>query len=91
MLTAHGTGGRTEAYWVAAGSADVAREMAKVPPLETFAVDGVERAAQTSAVLVTVTPKTGAPLHYRVTLAREGVGWKVTGIENDWRSTGDGG
>ena len=43
-----------------------------------------------SMVLVTVTPKSGAPLHYRVTLAREGVGWKVTGIENDWRSTGGG-
>lgn len=87
MLTAHGTGGSTGKYWIAAGTADVSREMAKVPPLQTFSVDGVQRAAQTSVVLVTVTPKSGAPLHYRITLAREGVGWKVTGIENDWRST----
>ncbi len=87
MLEAHGTGGPIEEYWVAAGSADVAREMAKVPPLQTFTIDDVQRATTSSVVLVTVTPKSGAPLHYRVTLAREGVGWKVTGIENDWRST----
>lgn len=90
MLTAHGTGGPTESYWIAGASSGVAREMAKVPPLRTFTVDGVQRDATTSMVLVTVTPKSGAPLHYSVTLAREGVGWKVTGIENDWRST-DGG
>jgi tetratricopeptide (TPR) repeat protein len=90
MLTAHGSGGATEKYWVAAGSADVAREMAKVPPLQTFTIDAVQRSAQSAVVLVTVTPKSGAPLHYRVTLAREGVGWKVTGIENDWSSTGGG-
>lgn len=90
MLTAHGSGGAPEKFWIAAGSADVAREMAKVPPLQTFAVDAVQRGAQSSVVLVTVTPKSGAPLHYRVSLAREGVGWKVTGIENDWRSTGGG-
>jgi tetratricopeptide (TPR) repeat protein len=91
MLTAYGVGGQTEKYWVAADSADVVREMAKVPPLQTFTIDGVQPSASTSVVLVTVTPKSGAPLHYRVTLAREGVGWKVTGIENDWRSTGGGG
>ena len=90
MLRAHGTGETTEKYWIAAGGADVAREMAKVPPLETFTVDGVQRAARSSVVLVTVTPKTGAPLRYRISLGREGVGWKVTGIENEWSSTGGG-
>jgi tetratricopeptide (TPR) repeat protein len=40
MLTAHGTGGKTEAFWIAAGGADVPREMAKVPPLQTFSIDG---------------------------------------------------
>ena len=90
LLTAYGSGGRSEDYWVAAGAGDVAREMAKVPPLETFTVDQIQRSAKASVVLVTVSPKSGAPLHYRVTLAREGVGWKVTGIDNDWRSTGGG-
>jgi 4-hydroxyphenylacetate 3-monooxygenase len=42
-----------------------------------------------NAELMTLTsPKTGAPLHYTFPLRREGVGWKVTGVENDWRSTG---
>lgn len=90
MLGAYGNGGPTEKYWVASGAAGVAREMAKVPPVQAFTIDGIQRASRTSLVLVTVTPKSGAPLHYRVTLAREGVGWKVTGIENDWRSTGGG-
>jgi hypothetical protein len=39
---------------------------------------------------VTVQLEGGAPLQYEFTLAREGVGWKITGIENDWRSTGGG-
>jgi Tfp pilus assembly protein PilF len=87
MLDAHGSGGAVEKYWVAAPGTDVAREMAKVPPLQTFTIDNVQRGSQTSVVLVTVTPKSGAPLHYRVTLTREGVGWKVSGVENDWSST----
>ena len=91
LLTAHGQGGAVEQYWVAAPGTDVAREMAKVPPLQTFTIDNVQRGAQTSVARVTVTPKTGAPLHYRVTLWREGVGWKVSGIENDWSSTTGGG
>ena len=87
LLSAHGQGGAVEQYWVAAPGTDVVREMAKVPPLQTFSIDSVSRGAKASVVLVTVTPKTGAPLHYRVTLSREGVGWKVSGVENDWSST----
>ena len=88
MLEAHGSGKDVTPYWVAVPDKDVAKEMAKIPPIKTFTVDGVVRAAQTSTVTITVTPKSGAPLHYRVTLTREGVGWKVSGVENDWRSTG---
>ncbi len=90
MLDAHASGGAIESFWVVAPGTDVAREMAKVPPIQTFTVDSVERGSQTSIALVTVTPKSGAPLHYRVTLSREGVGWKVSGVENDWGSTGGG-
>ncbi|NTU71654.1 MAG: tetratricopeptide repeat protein [Coriobacteriia bacterium] len=87
MLTAYGTGAPTGAYWIAAESSDVAREMAKVPPVQSFTIDSKQSTAQSSIVRVTVTPKTGAPLHYRVSLAREGLGWKITGIENDFGST----
>lgn len=90
MLSAYGTGASVSGFWVAVPVKDVAKEMAKVPPLKTYAIDGVTPGPRSSTVLVTVTPKSGAPLHYTVTLAREGVGWKVNGVDNDWRSTGGG-
>jgi tetratricopeptide (TPR) repeat protein len=90
LLTAYGQGGAVDTYWVAVPSQDVTKEMAKIPPLKTFQIDGVVRGPATSTVSVTVTPKKGAPLHYTVTLGREGVGWKVSGVDNEWRSTGGG-
>lgn len=89
LMDAYQRGGDVEQYWVAVPENDVEREMAKMPPVKAYTVDGVERARDASAVSVTVTPAKGTPLRYLVTLAREGVGWKVTGVENDWRSTGD--
>jgi tetratricopeptide (TPR) repeat protein len=73
-----------DAYWVAVPELDVKKEMAKIPPAKSFAIDKVDSSAATSTVAVTVTPVSGSPLHYRVTLQREGVGWRVSGIENDW-------
>jgi len=73
-----------DAYWVAVPEADVKKEMAKIPPAKSFTVDDVEASMSTSTVAVTVTPVSGAPLHYRIALQREGVGWRVTGIENEW-------
>jgi hypothetical protein len=88
MLGAYQTGGSVDGFWVAVPSKDIKKEMAKIPPIQGYSIDDIARSAQTSSVSVTVTPKTGAPLHYVITLSREGVGWKVTGVENDWRSTG---
>ncbi|MBW6467962.1 MAG: tetratricopeptide repeat protein [Coriobacteriia bacterium] len=90
MLEARASGDPVARYWVAVPTADVDKEMAKLPPLTEFSIDSVERSPRTSLVTVTVTPESGAPLSYEITLAREGVGWKVTGVENDWRSTGGG-
>ena len=90
MLSAHGSGASVDGYWVAVPGKDVAKEMAKIPPLKTYAIDAVSAGAGSSKASITVTPKNGAPLHYAVSLAREGVGWKVNGVENDWSSTGSG-
>ncbi len=90
MLAARAEGRPVARYWVAVPTADVDREMAKLPPMQEFTIDEIERSPRTSRVAVTVTPESGAPLHYEITLAREGVGWRVTGVENDWRSTGGG-
>ena len=58
--------------------------------MTSFTVDSVRRGSTTSTASVTVTPEGGAPLHYQISLQREGVGWKVTGIENDWEASGGG-
>ncbi len=90
LLAAQAAGDPVESYWVAVPEKDVAKEMAKIPPIKSFNIDGVTMHANDSVVIVTVTPKSGAPLHYTLTLRREGVGWKVSGVENDWRSTSGG-
>ena len=88
LLVAYSKGAGVEQYWVAVPNKDVEREMAKIPPLKEFTVDDVNRGRDTSTVDVTVTPSDGAPMHYVVTLDREGVGWRVTGLDYNWRSTG---
>lgn len=88
MLSAYQSGGAVDGYWVAAPSNDVKKEMAKIPPMTGFAIGEIDRGATTSKVAVTVTPKSGAALHYTITLSREGVGWKVSAVDNDWSSTG---
>ncbi len=89
MMDAYGSGQAVTRYWIAVPAGDVDQEMAKVSPTFTgYTIDAVDRTPATSRVRLTVTSAKGAPMHYEVSLAREGVGWRVTGIENDWRSTG---
>ncbi|MCE5190450.1 MAG: tetratricopeptide repeat protein [Actinomycetia bacterium] len=91
LLDAHRGGKAVESYWVAVPSADVEKEMSNLPPkFASYSVQDIERSAKTSTVDVTVVLDKGAPLTYRVSLVREGVGWKVNGVTNDWRSTGSG-
>ncbi|MDI6843973.1 MAG: tetratricopeptide repeat protein [Anaerosomatales bacterium] len=90
LLEAHRSGKPVDGYWVAVPSVDVDKEMSALPPSFTsYKIGAIDRSAKTSTVEVTVVLEQGAPLAYKVSLAREGVGWKVSGIANDWRSTGD--
>ncbi|MBN2405428.1 MAG: tetratricopeptide repeat protein [Coriobacteriia bacterium] len=90
LLDAHAEGASVSEYWVAVPTADVEKEMGNLPVDFTYELGAVERSAKTSKVVVTVMLETGAPLTYQVLMVREGVGWKVNGITNDWRSTGGG-
>jgi len=91
LLDAHGAGSPVDSYWVAVPTADVTKEMGSLPPKYTsYSIDGTKASARTSTVTVTIVLEQGAPLTYTVSLLREGVGWKVNGITNDWRSTGGG-
>lgn len=81
MLDAKADLESVESYWVAVPSSDVEKEMAKIPPMSEYTIESVERSPRTSLVVVIVTPESGTPLTYEITLAREGVGWKVSGVE----------
>lgn len=88
LLEAHSAGRPVEGYWVAVPAVDVDKEMSALPPrFASYRIGAIERSAKTSTVEVTIVLEQGAPLAYRISLAREGVGWKVSGIANDWRST----
>jgi len=89
MLEAHAEGLSVDGHWVAVPSADVAQEMAKLPPIQSHTIQAIERSANRSYVKITVTPRSGEPLKYEVTLLREGVGWKVSGIANRWSTPAD--
>lgn len=88
LMSAYASGQPYERYWVAVPGKDIEREMSKIPPVKEFTVDDVVAGPTVSSAKITVTPEKGAPLHYTVTLTREGVGWRVSGVENEWRSTG---
>lgn len=88
MMNAYRAGTPTDGYWVAAPAKDIKKEMAKIPPVKSFTIGTAVQHATVSKVPITVTPQTGAALHYTVTLSREGVGWKVSAVDNDWSATG---
>jgi tetratricopeptide (TPR) repeat protein len=91
MLSAYSDGESVTSYWVAVPESDVTKEIEKISLPESFSVANVDRGQEVSTVIVTVVSAEGTSLNYAITLAREGVGWKVTGIDNDWQSADAGG
>jgi Tfp pilus assembly protein PilF len=90
LLDAYRAGTTYADFWVAVPTADVTQEMRALPAkFASFRIDGVDRAATTSTVLVVVSLDSGSTLSYKVELAREGVGWKVVGLQNRWGSASD--
>lgn len=91
LMKTHMSGKSVVDYWVAVPSADVTDEMGTLPvSIKSYKIDSIVRSAKTSKVQISITLEKGAPLDYQILLAREGVGWKVNGVSNDWRSTGGG-
>jgi len=90
LMDAYKSGGAYTQYWVAVPTTDVKQAMRALPAkFDSFRIDGVDRAALRSTVLVVVSLDSGSTLSYKVQLAREGVGWKVVGVANRWGSTAD--
>lgn len=91
MMEAYAAGEPVASYWVAVPATDVDKAMSSLPPQwKSYAIDGVERSARSSRAQVTVTLEQGGVVTYEVSLAREGVGWKVNGVTNSFSSM-DGG
>lgn len=90
LLDAYKSSGPYSQYWVAVPQANVKQEMNQLPArFASYRIAGIDRAALASTVRVVVRFETGAELSYDIVLAREGVGWKVTGVRNAWDSTAD--
>jgi hypothetical protein len=91
MLEAYADGDDVASYWVAVPATDVDKAMSSLPPeWASYAVGEMQRSARTSSTDVTVTLERGGIVTYRISLAREGVGWKVNGISTSFTSM-DGG
>ncbi len=89
LLDAYKSGKPVDQYWVAVPPADIDKEMARIPPtFKSFEIGTIKNTSlNTARMQVSVTIENGSPLDYTVSLDREGVGWRVSGIDNDWRST----
>lgn len=87
LLEAYRSGASTTDFWVAVPSADVTQAMRVLPAkFASFRIEGVNRGTLTSTALVVVALDSGSTLSYKVSLAREGVGWRVDGIQNRFGS-----
>jgi tetratricopeptide (TPR) repeat protein len=91
MLEAFAAGESVASYWVAVPATDVEKAMSGLPPAWTaYEIGAVERSARTSKAEVTVTLEQGGVVNYEISMAREGVGWKVNGVASSFNSM-DGG
>lgn len=89
LLQTYKQGGSVADFWVAAPVSDIGKEMAYIPvKYRDASIDTIERGPFNSKAKITIHLDTGAPMHYTISLAREGVGWKVVGIANDWGPAG---
>ncbi len=91
MMEAYGAGDDVDRYWVAVPAEDVDKAMSSLPPAwVSYEIVAVERSARTSKADVTVVLEQGGTVAYEISLAREGVGWRVNGVSNSFSSM-DGG
>jgi tetratricopeptide (TPR) repeat protein len=88
LLGAYRTGQPYTDFWVAVPQTDVKQAMRALPAkFVSFSIQGVDRASTRSTVLVVIKLDSGSDLSYDIQLAREGVGWKVIGVNNRFNST----
>ena len=87
LVTAHAVGEDVSPYWVARPRVDIVRAMMALPPTDELTVESLDRSATASTAIVALKLESGTPVRYKVTFAREGVGWKVSDVEAYFAST----
>lgn len=70
-------------------SEDIATMLDPVVQDENVVIDGVESAMNTSVVYATAHTEEGGQVSYKISLARDGIGWKLTNVELYFPSQGE--
>lgn len=88
LFEAKASGQDISAYVSDAVSDSQLQEMSDVMPVgsTTVSVKGVDRSMSESTVYLTATTAEGGEPSYTVTLARDGISWKVTGVTPEYAS-----
>jgi len=83
LFTAYSNGGDYENYWVA-GTQNIDRQMAAIPPLSHVSVDSINSSMFSSTAQATVTGGSVKDLKFTITSKRVNLGWKVSAITGDY-------
>ena len=90
MFSAASSGDDISSYLADSVSSDSRSEIKAILPAgANSSVSGVDRSMSSSTVLVTSNLASGGSQSYEVTLARSGLGWKVTGVQLSFASQGN--
>lgn len=89
MFSAAAAGDDISPYLADSVTSDARSEISSIMPAgATSTVSGVDRSMASSTVLVTSSLASGGSQSYEVTMARSGLGWKVTGVKLSFSSQG---
>jgi len=83
LFTAYSSGGDYESYWVA-GTQNVDRQMAAIPPNSDVSISSINPDMLSSTAQVRVTSGNTTDLKFTITCKRVGLGWKISGITGDY-------
>jgi len=83
MFAAYKASGDYESQWVA-GSQNIDRQMAAIPPKADVSVNTITPSILSSTAQVTVVDNTSMNLKFTVICKRVGLGWKVSSVTGDY-------
>lgn len=85
-FAANANGSSVYQYWNTSDQSEVKNAMAGVGKSDNITINAVQRGMMESTAVVTQVLPEGGTVRYQVTLARSGLGWKISGIDFDFAS-----